>query len=49
MSGQRSSLKEFGKPVSYPFLPKPFDKRDLAEALSSVQGMDCVAEGTEME
>ncbi|MEB8389424.1 PAS-domain containing protein [Rhodobacteraceae bacterium KMM 6894] len=48
MSGQRTSLKEFGKTVPYPFLPKPFDKHDLAEALLAVQGIDCVTEGTEM-
>lgn len=34
MSGQRSSLKEAGNAVPFPFLAKPFDKLDLANVLS---------------
>jgi YesN/AraC family two-component response regulator len=49
MSGQRASLKDLGKSVSYPFLAKPFDKLDLAEVLSCVQNRRDLADGPEMQ
>lgn len=40
MSATRTSLEESGEaaPSPFPFLAKPFDKTDLADVLSSVQG-----------
>lgn len=37
MSGQLASLKDLGSGKDYPFLPKPFEKSDLADMLASVQ------------
>ncbi len=46
MSGQCASLKDLGKPGAYPFLAKPFEKRDLANVLSSLQKNSDVMDGS---